>query len=140
MPHFGVYKKCELKKENVTTEQVAHLLKRSISKYYNENDITVTPTGLSVKGNLKSMWERAITKANVQIKIEDNQLFYYVDGTSSLGRWPWVWWILGFFTGFFFIWFLIDLVEYLLSRDRPKQYFEETFKLVSFELCREPDS
>ncbi len=142
MASFEVYDKCEIKKKGVTVETIAQLLKTSLAKYYNDGNITVTPTGIIVKGNLKSIWERAITKAEAKIKIEGNQLTYKVGGDSSLGGWPWVWFILcfftyyflGFFTGIFFILFLLDLVEYIISRDRPKRYFEEAFKSVQFEI------
>jgi hypothetical protein len=134
MANFEVYGKCEIKKNGVTVDMIAQLFKTSLAKYYNDGNITITPTGITVKGNLKSIWERAITKAEAKIKIEGNQLTYRVDGYSSLGGWPWVWFILGFFTGFFFIWFLWDLVEYIITRDRPKRYFEEAFKSVQFEI------
>lgn len=134
MANFEVYGKYEVKKEGVTAESVAQLLKTSLSKYYDEGTVTVTPTSVMVNGNLKSFFERAITKADAQIKIENNQLSYRVDGESSLGGWPWVWLTLGFFTGFFFVWFLINLVEYMICRDRPKRYFEEAFKAVQFEI------
>ena len=134
MANFEVYGKCEVKKEDVTVDSVAQLLKTSLSKYYDEHKITVTPNGVMVKGNLKSIWERAVTKAEVRLKIEGNQLSYRVDGASSLGKWPWVWFFLGLFTGFFFILFLWDLIEYILCRDRPRRYFEEAFKAVQFEI------
>ena len=134
MANFEVYGKCAIKKEGVTVDTVAQLLKTSLAKYYDDGKITVTPTGITVTGNLKSIWERAITKAEAKIKIEGNELTYRVDGDSSLGGWPWLWFILGFFTGFFFIWFLFDLIEYIISRDRPKRYFEEAFKSVQFEI------
>ncbi len=134
MANFEVYEKCEIKKEGVTADQIGQLLKASLSKYYVEEKITITPAGITLEGNLKSIWERAITKADATIKIEGNQLTYRVDGDSSLGGWPWVWFILGFFTGFFFIWFAWDLGEYIISRDRPKRYFEEAFKSVQFEI------
>ena len=134
MANFEVYGKYEIKKEGITAESVAQLLKTSLSKYYDESTVTVTSTSVIVNGNLKSFFERAITKADAQLKIENNQLSYRVDGESSLGGWPWVWFALGFFTGFFFGLFLIDLVEYIICRDRPKRYFEEAFKAVQFEI------
>ncbi|MGI5924525.1 MAG: hypothetical protein ACOX9E_11340 [Lentisphaeria bacterium] len=134
MAKFEVYGKFELKKEGVTADAVAQLLKSSLSKHYFASDITVTPSGIIVKGNLSSIWERAVTNADVKIKIEGNELFYRVDGDSSIGAWSYVWGCLGFITGFFFIWFVVDLVDYLICRDRPKRYFEEAFKSVQFEL------
>lgn len=91
MANFELYGKFEVKKEGVTVESVAQLLKISLSKYYDQGKVTVTPTAVMVKGNLKSFWERAITKSDAQLTIENNQLSYRVDGTSSLGGWPWVW-------------------------------------------------
>lgn len=134
MAGFEVCGKCAIKKEGVSVDTVAQLLKTSLAKYYDARKITVAPTGITVKGNLKSIWERAVTKADANIKIEGDELIYRVDGDSSLGLWPWVWFILGFFTSFFFLWFAFDLVEYLISRDRPKRYFEEAFKSVQFSI------
>jgi len=135
MANFEVYGKCEIKKKSVTVDEIAQLLKASLSKYYNAGKITITPTGITLKGNLKSTWEQAITKAEAKIKINGNELTYRVDGNSSLGSWPWVRFILGFLIPPFFIWFLWNLVEYIISRDRPKRYFEEAFKSVQFEIA-----
>ena len=123
------------KKEGVTIETINQLLKTSLTKYFNKDKIAFTPTGVIVKGDLKSIWERAVTKAEARLKIDGNQLSYRVDGTSSLGVWPWIWGVLGFFTyGFLCIWFFWALVEYILCRDRPKRYIEEAFKAVQFEI------
>ncbi|MGH7979587.1 MAG: superinfection immunity protein [Limisphaerales bacterium] len=135
---FAVYGKCEIKKDGVTVEEVGRILKKSLSKHYDEYKISLTPTGLMVNGNLKSIWERAITKASAEIMIDGPDLSFRVDGTSSLGGWPWVWFALGFCTGFFFVWFGWDLIEYIICRDRPKRYFEEAFQAVVFELERSP--
>jgi hypothetical protein len=131
---FEVFKKCMIKKNGVTVEDIIKILKTSLSKHYKVEKIQSTLTGLTVRANLKSMWERAITKAEVSIKVEEDLLLYKVMGTTSLGGWPWVWCILGFFTGIFLILFLIDLVEYIICRDRPKKYFEEAFNAVEFEI------
>jgi hypothetical protein len=134
MANFEVYGKYDIAQEGMTVGKVSEMLKQSLSNYYDEDDITVTPTGVVVKGNLKSFWERAITKAEAKVKIQENQLVYRVNGESCLGGWPWVWFFLGFFTGFFFFWFAWDLVEFLINRDRPKRYFEEAFKSVRFDI------
>lgn len=134
MANFELYNKCEIKKNNVTEEAVKQILKESLSKYYESSKITINLSGVSVKGNLKSMWERAITNADAQIKIENKLLSYKVNGTSSLGGWPWVWFVLGLFTGVFLFWFLFDLIEYLIARDRPKKYFEDAFNSVKFAI------
>lgn len=143
MPSFEVYGKVALKEGDLEDDPVGgrialnvakNCLKNSLEKHYGKGAITLTPDGLALDGDLQGSWERAITKAEVKLKVEGGQLTYRVDGKSSLGFWPWVWFILGLFTGFFFVWFGIDLVKYLLSRDRPKRYFEEAFKSVEFEL------
>jgi hypothetical protein len=134
MAHFAIYERCEIKAGNISVEAAAKLLKSALSKYYDEDDITISAKGLVVKGNLIASFERAITKATVHLSIEDRILSYRVDGKASLGFWAWVWFLLGFCTGFFFIWFLWDLVEYIISRDRPKRYFEEAFKALAFNV------
>jgi len=134
MANFEVYWRHEIRSGSISIQTVAQLLAESLSKYYHESDIHVTPTGIQVEGNLKSFWERAVTKAEVRLGLADGQLSCRVDGESSLGWLPWVWFFLGWFTGFFFFWFLFDLVEYLLSQDRPKQYFEEALRAVQFRI------
>lgn len=140
---FEVYRKIRLKEGDLEDDPVGgriainvakNRLKNSLAKHYDEDDISFTKDGLILKGNLKSPWERAITEARVTLTTEGDQLTYRVDGKSSLGCWPWLWFVLGLFTGFFIVWFLVDLVEYLISRDRPKRYFEEALKSVEFEL------
>ncbi len=134
MAHFAIYERCEIKSGAISVEAAAKILKAALSKYYDEDDIKIGPKGVIVKGNLKALFERAITKATVHLSIEDSVLSYRVDGNASLGFWAWIWFLLGFCTGFFFIWFLWDVVEYIVSRDRPKRYFEEAFKALAFKV------
>jgi hypothetical protein len=136
MAHFELYGSCKASQPGRNLDDLKEMLKKSLSNYYNEIAITKTPEGLKVDGNLKGLFERAVTKAEVQINLQQGNMLYQVRGTASLGKWPWVWCILGFFTGFFFFLFGIDLVEYIISRDRPRRYFEEAFKAVEFELKR----
>lgn len=134
MPNFEINEKCEIERNNVTTDEVIQLLQYSLSKYYNEGDITITSNGITIDGDLSSFWERAITNANATIKIDNNKLIYKVEGSSNLGRWPCFWLIISFFVLPFIIFFIIDLVEFTIGKDRPKYYFEEAFKYVKFEL------
>jgi hypothetical protein len=147
MASFECFGKCEIKRDSVTVEDVSKILKSSLSKHYNKNKISLNSQGLRVKGNLKSILEHAITKAYVYVKIEGKLLSVRVDGTSSLGGLPWVWFWLGlisvwlgvwlpldFLAAFFFAGFVSDLVLYIICRDRPKMYFEDAFKMVEFEL------
>lgn len=83
-------RKMPAKEGGATVDAVAQLRKTSLAKYYDEEDITIRPTGITIKGNLKSFWERAITKAEAKIKIEGNELAYRDDGDSALGVCPWV--------------------------------------------------
>lgn len=84
---------------------------------------------------------QAVTSAVVRIEVVGNELTYRVDGATSLGVWLWVFFGLAFasmvlwgYWGFFLIWFLCDVTSYFICRDKPKQYFEDAFKAVQFEL------
>ena len=142
MVNFEVYGKYEIKKEGVTVETIAQLLKTNLVTYYAENKITLTTAGVAVDGNLKSIWERAVTKADVKLKIEGNQLSYLVNGTSSFGSYPYIILVLVFIfliisdwlSMVMFFWFADLEVTYLFCRNRPKRYFEDAFKAVQFEI------
>ena len=162
MPSFEVYGKCAIRKQGVTVQEVADLLKRILSKHYAESKLSITPTGLVVKGDLKSGWERAFTEAKVEITIQGNQLSYRAEGCSYVGKWPFVvstvfqvglsvlllvglvkhveesWWSL--LIALLLLGMLInpfaDLVWFVIStcRGLPKKYFEDAFKAVEFEV------
>jgi hypothetical protein len=133
MAIFEVYRKCNLVKGEGACLAVLSILRHTLSKYYNEGDIIVTNNGIIVNGNLRDTWERAVTKATININIKENELSYKVQGSSSIGKWAWIRFVLGLFTGIFLGWFVLDLVEYIICRDRPKKYFEEAFNAVAFE-------
>lgn len=133
MGNFVVYQKCKIKSD-ISFEAILHEIKRNILKNYKQENVTTTSNGLLISGNLTGAWERAITEARVRIEInDDNQLVYKAEGSTSIGAWSWVWAILGLFTGFFFAFFLYDLITYIISRDKPKVYFEEAFRAMCYE-------
>jgi len=139
MANFEVYGKFEIKKEGVPVNQIAQLLKTNLSKHYDEENITITPTGITLKGNLNSTFNCVVAKADTTIKIEGNQLTYRVDGNSYLAKRVWVFIVLSFFPGFgSYHWslllILLCFVDYNTNRNRPKRYFEEAFKSVQFEV------
>ena len=131
MPNFQVNRKCKIREDVVSPKTVALAVKDDLSKYYYPQDIVVTEAGsIIVKGDLSGDWEGGVTTAEVSIKIADGQLTYRVDGRSALGKSTWVWFILGFVVVFCFIGFALNLIEYLISKDRPKQVFEEVFQSI----------
>jgi hypothetical protein len=142
MANFEVFGKCDVKKQGQTIEAVIEMLRGSLSKHYEMKDLTTTPSGLQVNGDIKSFWERAITVADVQVKIDSNALSYRVNGSSTLGKWPYIWFAFGIlinylfgFVGCFFLgWAVGSWIEYLICRDRPEQYLEQAFKAVQFEI------
>ncbi len=118
----------------ISVNQIYQVLEHILSRYYNKGDITIINENLIVNGNLKSIWERAVTKATVTVKVKDNYLYCLAEGTASLGILPWIWFALGFFFKIFFIWFLVDLLDFIVCRDRPKCYFEEVFESLAFRI------
>lgn len=128
MGSFELYETLDINTAEITTSFVAQSLKTSLSKYYKDSDIKIKDDGLSIQGNLSSFWERAVTKADIQIKLFESSVTLQAVGTTSIGTLPWIWLVLGMFSyGFFSIWFLIDLIEYLICRDRPKKYLKDAF-------------
>lgn len=95
-----------------------------------------------MQGDLEAFAARAITDANVKVRIEDGELSYRVDGSASMGKWPWVCITLffiveviwGYESLFILGLFSADVVSYFICCDKPKQYFEEAFKAIQFEV------
>lgn len=138
---FEILERCEVRRPGVTIESVLATMRDSLSRYYRPEDIKLTPSGLVVSGDLKSFFERAITKAEATVEIIDERLSYRVIGETFIGKWPWFWLVLGCcafvmgFDGSIFVGiFFICLFEYGACSGRPKKYFEEVFKAVKFNL------
>lgn len=142
MAKFEVLQKCLLKKPGVSQQQIVETIKDSLSKHYATRHIKSAPDGLALRGDLQAFAARAITYADVKIRIEGGELFYRVDGSASFGKWPWVWLALFFIVDVFWGYeslfilglFSADVVSYFICRDKPKQHFEEAFKAIQFEV------
>lgn len=142
MAKFELLQKCLLKKPGVSQQEIVETIQKSLSKHYADRHIKTTSDGLVLQGDLQAFGARAITVADVKVRIEDGQLSYRVNGSASFGKWPWVWLALFFIVNV--IWgyeslfilglFSADAISYFLNRDKPKQYFEEAFKAVQFEV------
>jgi hypothetical protein len=101
MATFEVHNKIVLQRKDVTEQELYQILTSNLSHHYSLSDIALTDTGLLVNGNLTDTFERAITKAEATLTIVGDVLCYRVRGTSSLGKWPWIFLVMGLFTGFF---------------------------------------
>lgn len=142
MAKFEVLQKCSLKKAGASQQEIVETIRRSLSKHYANRYIKPTPGGLVLHGDLQAFGARAITDAVVKVRVEDDELSYRVDGSASFGRWPWVWIALffvidviwGYESLFILGLFSADVVSYFVCRDKPKQYFEDAFKAIQFEL------
>jgi hypothetical protein len=142
MAKFEVLRKCLLKNAGASQQEIVNLIQKSLSKHYANRHIKPTSDGLAVQGDLEAFAARAITYATVKVRIEDGELSYRVDGSASMGKWPWVWITLFFIVDV--IWgyeslfilglFSADVVSYFICRDKPKQYFEDAFKAIQFEV------
>jgi hypothetical protein len=142
MAKFEVLQKCRLKNSGASQQEIVNLIQKSLSKHYASRHIKPTSDGLVVQGDLEAFAARAITDAIVKIRLEEGELSYRVDGSASMGRWPWVWITLFFIVDV--IWgyeslfilglFSADVVSYFICRDKPKQYFEDAFKAIQFEF------
>lgn len=141
MSNFVVLRRHDIKARNLSTEKVLHMLKAHLGKYYTPGNIKfifpdgnkkLPPTGLRINGHLDASYERAVTKAQVQVWISGNQLSYHVDGPTSIGKWSYIWLFLGFFTGIFFILYSFNETKFWFGHLRPKVHLEEAFDVVLF--------
>lgn len=124
MPNFRITKNTNIPASKIEINDLYNNIQDNLSTYYNKHNISLENNGIVIKGNLKATLERAITKVNINI-VEKNG-FYTIkaQGSSSVGFWTWIWLLLSF-TGFFFAWFLFDVITFLLAKDRPKEYITE---------------
>ena len=131
---FEVQGKYQLKSQTIPISQIFPMLKDILSKYYGEDKITVNSDNLTIDGDLKSIWERALTKATITVNVKGDQLYCHAEGTVSFGFWPWVWFLIGLVYRFFLGIFLADLISFLFSKNKPKQYIKEAFDSLAFRL------
>jgi len=130
LPNFKISKNTNISVSQIEVKDLYNKMKSHLSTYYSGHSITVGDNGIAIRGNLKATFERAITKADISV-VEQNG-FYAIkaQGSSSIGFWSWVWLLLSFFTGFFFIWFLFDFITFLIGKDRPRAYITEAIDAV----------
>lgn len=95
------------------------------------SDIKVAPNeSFSFKANLKEFFDRAITNLTISTIPEKDDLVIKAEGEISMGKLPWVFLGIGFFTGIGFALFAASYIEYALSKNKPKRYLEEIFNSV----------
>jgi hypothetical protein len=130
MAYLNVYRRINgehdlMAVKNYVRDQIGQFWKVDLSTI----DITKNES-FSFHCNLSDIVEHAMTRATVIIKSEPAAIILKAEGKVSLGKLPWLWFFLGFGTGFFFALFLFDLVLYLFSKNKPKEYFEDIFNSV----------
>lgn len=145
MSKFEVYGKHDIRKDGVTVESVAKMLADKLAKHYGSGKVVFSPTGVTIDGNLSSFsgeYEMAVTKAEAKIEINGDQLLYRVTGDTSVGKYPFILVALGMAYNFFvdkhaeFLYVIAGLIVFIfaISRDRPKQYFEDAIREIQFEI------
>ena len=134
--NFQLFKKIEVQEiENWTAEKILDRLKFHLKKYYDETAIEIHQNNsIKLNGKFCSIFERAITKAEAKINFEKKFVGFSAEGKSSIGIWPYIWLLIGFFTGFGFGVFLYLIVAYIIAKDKPKSHFEEAFEALKFEI------
>ena len=136
MSNFKICKKCPINKKDITFDNIIKLAQKNIGNYYDDIDITYNSETkiIIIEGDLKDDFERAITQAMVIINIENEQLCYEAEGEVSVGRWTYVWFCLGYLYPSFFVILCINLILFLISKDKPQHYFNEIFEAMKYEL------
>jgi hypothetical protein len=141
MATFELYGKFDIKNKNVTINKASAVLEASLRKHYEK--VSITTTGVNINGPFKPWYCFCKTKADVIFSIENNQLLYRVNGTCKLSELTYLWAILGIIPviilQFFLIWFIFDIIEFIINKDKPKKVLEEAFKSVDFEIINLPE-
>ena len=128
---------------NNTLVKIRKYIYKELLRYFKAYNIS---NKLTINGNIKGIFQRAITKAKIDVEYDNNsnQIIMRCKGSSSLGIYPLI--ILGiavighiicssimftasFFTGLFF-YFLFELTFFLICKNNPKQFIENIFSLV----------
>ena len=137
MAAFELYGKFDIKNKNMTINKASILLEESLRKHYEK--VTITTTGVNINGSFKPWYCFCKTNADVKFSIENNQLLYRADGTCKLSEFTYVWGILGILPvailKFFLTWFIFDLIEFFINKDKPKRVLAEALKAVEFEVA-----
>lgn len=134
MASFSLYGKNSLRNTKVSFVEIVAYIEAKLQRNYSISSITRVESGLKIDGDLKGVFEKAVTKATIELRLEGDQLSYSVNGETKLGTAPWIWCAIGFVSGFGFGVFAGYLIEYAICRDRPKQCIEDAFKAVEFEF------
>ncbi|MBL4653986.1 MAG: SHOCT domain-containing protein [Flavobacteriales bacterium] len=140
MANFELYESFQISNKAVTVEQIALTMRGSLLNMYEFTNTELTPSGVSVKGDIKGWFSRAKTKAEAKITLQGSQALIEVKGKCSIGILPWielVLWILLISSPagwVFFGMFVVEVLEYISSKDKPKQSFEDALKAVKHKL------
>ena len=154
MSVFDFSGKCEVSDKHIDIMDVIDTTKRLVNKYYSINKIHNNDSSVSIKGNIKGFFKRAVTNVVVSYTIKDSYLIYKAKGKVTLGFLPWLWLLLMVITGyacaetygsdfeaffglssiFFFIIFISELVKYSLCKSKPAKYFEEIMETIKFDF------
>lgn len=129
-----MHRKFELSREDISIEKAYDHLFTSLEQYFDISEITETGDGFNIEGNLKGLFERALTDASLELRTNGKMLSCEVTGTVRFGKWPWVWLLVGLFTGVAIGVFLGMLASYLLSKSKPKACFENAFETLEFKM------
>jgi hypothetical protein len=148
MPSFQLLGKFDLKnniaqKESIT--QVIKILENSLRKHYDDSKINKFDSYISINGPFKPWYCYSVTKANIKLTCQNNQILYRVDGTCKLSPLTYIWLILGLIpvilTQFIFLpLFIADILEFLYNKNNPQKKIEEALKAAEFELKNYSDN
>ena len=142
MATFELYGKFDIKNKNMTINKASILLEESLSKHYQK--VSITTTGVNINGPFKPWYCFCKTNADVKFSIENNQLLYRADGTCKLSEFTYVWGILGILPvailKFFLTWFIFDVIEFFINKDKPKRVLAEALQAVEFEVINLSES
>ena len=134
MAYFEIQKKIQLARTEITIEDINRILLSKLDNYFTFTTITGHDNGFELKGDLKGVFERALIHVSLETLMKDEILHCQASGNVRFGKWPWVWFFIGLFSGLPMGLFLVMLGEYLLSRNKPKTCFEDVFNTLQLEL------
>ncbi|MDD5598753.1 MAG: hypothetical protein PHV82_12470 [Victivallaceae bacterium] len=133
-----VHKTCDINDWNIDVRKVATEIKQLLEPRYG-NSAFWYGNVVRIDGNLKGFWKRAVTNVEIQIKVQDGQMFISAEGKCSFSEFVWAWFVFSWLWRIVIIWFVLNLIEYSLCRKLPEKYIEDALESMESKLKENPE-
>lgn len=150
MPVFNFSGQCEVSNKELDITDVINTAKKMVCKNYYINKVDYDDSSIRINGNIKGIFKRAVTNAEVSFKIKDFLLIYKAKGKVSFGYYPWLWiglLMITIFGGtkmndtyfgliliFSILMFISETIKYQLYKNKTTKFFEELVETIKFDF------